>query len=117
MLTIKREENNEEIKAILDCDDNTIIMTARDNKKLLGAGTLTLKDYKVYLDKIVLNDDNDLSLKLGIAKSLLNLADLKGIKVVYGENKELYSLYKMLKFKEIDGMFVLELEGYFTCEH
>ncbi len=117
MLTIKREENNEEIKAILDCKDNTIIMTARDNGKLLGVGTLILKDYKVFLDKIVLINEDDLNLKLGIAKSLLNLADLQGIKTIYGQNEELFKLYKMLKFKEADNIFTLELEGYFTCEH
>ena len=120
MLTIKKEELNDKLENFLkemDCDENLtdkIVMTAKDGDEYLGVGTLELRIDKVYLN-FVLTKEDDLTLKLGIMKSLLNLADLRGIKTVYGDNEDLESFYKMLRFKEIDGKYVLELEGYFTC--
>ncbi len=120
MLTIKKEELNDKLENFLkemDCDENLtdkIVMTAKDGDEYLGVGTLELRIDKVYLN-FVLTKEDDLTLKLGIMKSLLNLADLRDIKTVYGDNEALESFYKMLRFKEIDGKYILELEGYFTC--
>ena len=120
MLTIKKEELNDKLENFLkemDCDENLtdkIVMTAKDGDEYLGVGTLELRIDKVYLNFVETKDD-DLTLKLGIMKSLLNLADLRDIKTVYGDNEALESFYKMLRFKEIDGKYILELEGYFTC--
>lgn len=120
MLTIKKEDLNDKLENFLkeiDCDENLtdkIVMTAKDGDEYLGVGTLELRIDKVYLNFVVTRED-DLTLKLGIMKSLLNLADLRGIKMIYGDNEDLKSLYKMLRFKDADGKYVLELEGYFTC--
>ena len=120
MLTIKKEDLNDKLENFLkeiDCDENLtdkIVMTAKDGDEYLGVGTLELRIDKVYLNFVVTKKD-ELTLKLGIMKSLLNLADLRGIKMVYGDNEDLKSLYKMLRFKDTDGKYVLELEGYFTC--
>ena len=47
----------------------------------------------------------------------MNLADLRGIKQIYGTNKELEELYKLLRFKKEEGRYFLNLEGYFTTDH
>ena len=120
MLTIKKEELNDKLESFLkeiDCNENLadkIIMCAKDGEEYLGVGTLELRVDKVYLNFVATKED-ELTLKLGIMKSLLNLADLRGIKTVYGDNEALESFYKMLRFKESDGKYILELEGYFTC--
>lgn len=120
MLSIKKEELNDKLESFLkeiDCNENMadkIIMCAKDGEEYLGVGTLELRVDKVYLNFVATKED-ELTLKLGIMKSLLNLADLRGIKTVYGDNEALESFYKMLRFKESDGKYLLELEGYFTC--
>ena len=121
MLTIIKEELNDNLCAFLKKEgvtknlENKIIMTARDGENYLGLGTLELCGHKVYLNFLYTKED-DLILKLGIIKSLLNLADLRGIKTVYSNNKELESLYKMTRFKEENEEYRLSLEGYFSCE-
>lgn len=120
MLTIKKEEPNDNLIVFLNklnVQENLqgkIIMTAKDADSYLGVGALELRVDKVYLNFLA-TEDVDLNLKLGIMKSLLNLADLRGIKTVYGDNAELASLYKMARFKEENSVFVLNLEGYFAC--
>ncbi len=119
MLTIKKEELNDKLNAFLkeiDCHENLqgkIVMCAKDGEVYLGVGTLELRVNKVYLNMIKTKED-DLILKLGILKSLLNLADLRGIKEIYGDNQELNSLYKMSRFCEKNNEFYLSLDGYFT---
>lgn len=120
MLTILKEEPNAELSQYLkslgvaDIKADKIIMAAKDGETYLGVGALELKGYKVYLNDLITTDD-DLVLKLSILKSLLNLADLRGIKAVFGDNPELSSYYKMARFKETDGEYSVELNGYFTC--
>jgi len=119
VLTIKKEEINDkrtDILKKLNREENLegkIIMCAKEGENYLGAGALELNVDKVYLNFLV-TEEEDLILKLGIIKSLLNLADLRGIKTVYGNNKELASLYKMTRFKDDGDEMKLDLEGYFT---
>ncbi len=124
MLTIK--ETNDKLKArefLKSCGNqyelgDDIVMTCQENDKILGVTSLSLKDGQVYLNLLeILSEANDISLKLGMLKSVMNLADLRGIKHIYGTNKDLEELYKLLRFKEEDGRYVLNLEGYFTTEH
>ncbi len=124
MITILKEENNSEIKeffkrnGIDDLPPDAIIFAARENEKILASGALVLKNYKVFLDAAVVDKDlgEDKVLLNGLAKSLLNFADLRGIKTVYGDNPKLFDLYKMLRFNK-NEIYELSLEGYFTCEH
>ena len=103
MITIKTEEDKTDIHKFLS--------------------SLSMKDYRVFLDHIVVSGEyvEDLNLVLGLMKSLLNLADLRGMKTVYGSNPAMFDLYKMLRFKKSAGetkkMYELSLEGYFTCEN
>ncbi len=129
MITIKTEEDRTEVHKFLSSQgvfiplDNTIVMAARDNGKILAAGALSMKNYRVFLDHIAVSAEyvEDLNLVVGLMKSLLNLADLRGMKMVYGSNPAMFDLYKMLRFKknteEGKKLYELSLEGYFSCEH
>lgn len=129
MITIKTEEDKTDIHKFLYSQGanidltGTIVMTARENGTILALGALSMKDYRVFLDHIVVSGEyvEDLNLVLGLMKSLLNLADLRGMKTVYGSNPAMFDLYKMLRFKKSAGeakkMYELSLEGYFTCEN
>ena len=76
MLTIKKEELNDKLESFLkeiDCNENLadkIIMCAKDGEEYLGVGTLELRVDKVYLNFVATKED-ELTLKLGIMKSLL----------------------------------------------
>lgn len=125
MLTIKKIITTEEVENYLTAQgialtmDYQQFMGVYDGDTLIGMGSITLIDLKVYMNFIYTEDD-DFGLRHGLAKSLLNMADLSGIKTVYGNNPELFELYRLLRFKEDNGEFVLSLEGYFTtdsCAH
>ena len=129
MITIKTEEDKTDIHKFLSSQGanidltGTIVMTARENGTILALGALSMKDYRVFLDHIVVSGEyvEDLNLVLGLMKSLLNLADLRGMKTVYGSNPAMFDLYKMLRFKKSAGeakkMYEISLEGYCTCEN
>ncbi len=82
---------------------------------LFGVGSIALEDGKVYLDTIHITEDSG-ELSYGLAKALLNMADLSGIKTIYGKNPNLDKLYKKLRFREENSEFTLSLTGYFTAE-
>ena len=133
MIEIKTEENKLQAQAFLTARGdstiimNDIVMSAREKGEILAVGTLSLKQYKVFLDTVIPAEElkDNLGFILGMMKSLLNLADLRGIKTVYGSNPALFDLYKMLRFQKEtteDGQkrYALNLEGYFTvdsCQH
>ncbi len=133
MIEIKFEENKLQAQAFLTAQgigtniSNDIVMSAREKGEILAIGSLSLKEYEVFLDTVVPSEElkDNLGFILGLMKSLLNLADLRGMKMVYGSNPALFDLYKMLRFqKEVsaDGKkrYALNLEGYFTvdsCHH
>ena len=133
MIEIKLEENKLQAQAFLTAQgistniSNDIVMSAREKGEILAVGTLSLKEYKVYLDTVVPSEElrDNLGFILGLMKALLNLADLRGIRTVYGTNPALFDLYKMLRFQEeatddSKKRYTLNLEGYFTvdsCHH
>jgi len=120
MLTIKKIEDLNEIKtyvtthAITHDFANEQVMAMTEADTVTGLGSLSLIGYKVYLNFIHAEEP---MLCHGLAKSLLNMADLRGIKTVYGSNPELTSLYNRLRFKQENNEFVLSLENYFQAEH
>jgi len=133
MIEIKLDENKLQAQAFLTAQgvstniSNDIVMSAKEKGVIIAIGTLSLKNYKVFLDTIVPSKElkDNLGFILGLMKSLLNLADLRGMRTVYGSNPALFDLYKMLRFKKEvtdDGkkIYALDLEGYFTvdsCQH
>ena len=126
MIEIKRTEDKSEAAAFLRARGNqtdisdAIVMVAKEKNQILAVGALFLKDYNVFLDLLVpaANEEKNGSLILGVMKSLLNLADLQGIKTVYGSNPSLFDFYSILGFqKETETVYQLDLEGYFTCTH
>ncbi len=121
MLTIKKMITTEEVEKYLMAQGITLSMEYQqfmgiyDGDTLIGMGSISLIDSKVYMNFIYTEDD-DFGLRHGLAKALLNMADLSGVKTIYGSNPELFELYSILRFKEENREFVLELEGYFTVD-
>jgi len=121
MLTIKKIITTEEVQKYLDKEklDHPIgqeqFMGVYDGDGLIGIGSITLVNLKVYMNFIYIKE-NDFALRHGLAKALLNMADLSGIKTVYGSEPALKELYSLLRFREQDGEYVLSLEGYFTTD-
>ena len=78
MITIKTEEDKTDIHKFLSSQGanidltGTIVMTARENGTILALGALSMKDYRVFLDHIVVSGEyvEDLNLVLGLMKSL-----------------------------------------------
>ena len=133
MITIKAVEEKEPATQFLiqngmhaDISDH-IVMCAMDKDKCLAVGSLSMMDYKVHLNLAVAANEwkNNAGFMLGLMKSLLNLADLRGIKTVYGTNPALFDYYRLLRFQEEAAengkkRYRLDLEGYFTvdsCTH
>ncbi len=128
MIEIKREENIKEAIEFLRKQKNetditgAIVMSAKEKGEILAVAALFLKEYKVFLDLLVATDEirENSGFMLGVLKSLLNLADLRGIKTVYGSNPNLKNYYKLLRFQksmlENSEVYELSLEGYFSCD-
>ncbi|MBR6729702.1 MAG: hypothetical protein IKL80_06035 [Clostridia bacterium] len=122
MLTIKKIEDMKEAEAYLSARNidrdltNELAMGVFTEKGLTGLGSLSLIGYKPHLNFVHITED-DAMLCHGLGKALLNMADLRGIKTVYGSNPDLEDLYKRLRFQKEEGLFVLSLENYFTAEH
>ncbi|MBE7035213.1 MAG: GNAT family N-acetyltransferase [Ruminococcaceae bacterium] len=120
MLTIKKIDNNIQVAAY--CRDHALtapldkpsqFMGLFEGDTLCGLGALTLEGTKVFMNFIHAEDE---LLIHGLAKALLNMADLRGIKTVYGTNQALESLYRRLRFEKTEAEYVLSLAGYFTAE-
>ncbi len=129
MLTIKRETNEAVIKQFVAAEgitvpaENIILMTASEKETCLAQGALVLKNNRIFLDHLRLSSEHtsNTELALGLLKALLNLADVRNIKEIYGSNPAMSHYYKMLRFTEVSEndatIYSLSLEGYFHCEH
>ena len=128
---------------ILRCNDDAVInefgfekspglvvMTAKDKDDVFGAGAIDISgSIAVFKDIKIKEEFKMLGLEHGMGKSLLNLADLSGVRYVFA-NSDDERLMKMLRFKdntsearknagfEADGFdgfrYFLDLAGYFT---
>ncbi|MBQ4518841.1 MAG: hypothetical protein II997_09715 [Clostridia bacterium] len=121
MITIKKIEDMNEINAYLQARniDHTFgmeqFMGMYDGDRLIGLGSIELRVTKVYLN-FIHTEENTHAFNYGLAKSLLNMADLSGVKTVYGNNPDLTVLYMALRFVTENDEYMLSLEGYFTEE-
>lgn len=124
MLTIKEAADKRAVRSFLDSlgvSDSVsedIVMCCEENGRILGVSSLTLTEGKVYLNLLIMvGDADEMSLKLGLAKALLNLADLRGIKKIYGRSEALENIYTALRFQKEEEEYSVSLEGYFTAGH
>lgn len=79
-------------------ENGSLIMVASDNGIIFGAGEIKLSEKYAVLKDIKMKENYDIAcFKISIAKSLLNLADLRGIKIVFS-NSDDEKLTEALKF-------------------
>lgn len=122
MLTIKKIDSINEIQAFFEKEQLEHTITAEqfmgfyDGDALCGIGSLELKNNKVYMNFLYVSG-GDMPLYHGLAKALLNMADLRGIQTVYGSNPDLDKLYSLLRFQKTDEEYCLSLENYFTAHN
>lgn len=110
-----------------DLYPTSVIMAAKEKDEILGAGEIIVYDGYAVLGKIFVKDEyQGLSLEHSIAKSLLNMADLGGIKYIFCDMED-DLLAKRLRMTpntesgklDLPGIvsrykYFLSLEGYFT---
>lgn len=95
---------------------NDIVMQSCNKEEIFGVGTLSLENSKICLNKLYFTPDyNNMQNKLSLAKALLNFADFREMKTIYGTNVELTEIYSALRFQKIKDEFVVNLNGYFTA--
>ncbi len=89
-----------------------MIMSVCDGEIIAGVGAVSMENNKVVIEQIKCDDE---TLEYAMGKSLLNSLDLGGIKQVYINNPSIEKLAQKLRFKmDEDGIYSLNLEGYFT---
>ena len=122
MIEIKKIDNKSAAAAViskfnLDAHGEDIVMGVFEGVDIVGAGALALWGTKVYLSDLKMDAENDnIQMLLSLARSLLFHADLKGIKTIYVRNKNIFSVCKLLRFKETGEELYVDLEGFFTSE-
>lgn len=122
MIEIKKIDNKSAATAViakfnLNAHSDDIVMGVFQGVDIIGAGALSLWGTKVYLSDLKMDSENDnITMLLSLARSLLFHADLKGIKTIYVRNKDIFPVCKLLKFKEAGEELSLDLEGFFTSE-
>ena len=90
-----------------------MVMCAFDGENIVAAGALSMDITAATLEEIAAEDE---TLMYAMGKAMLNTLDLGGVKKVLIKNEKLSELAKQLRFIKTDnGIWSLELEGYFTC--
>ena len=105
--------------------ENAIVMSAKEANEIFGAGAVEIKDGYAILSDIKMKDEYKMfNMEFGMAKSLLNMLDLSGVKYVVSDMED-ERLLTALRFKKDvpEGLKTdkeykryLSLDGYFT-EH
>ncbi len=85
------------------------VMCATEKDKLLGVGAVSMNRSETVIEEIIYDED------IGwlIGKALLNALELGGVRHVKIKNPSLKSLASFLRFKEENGEWIVDLEGYF----
>lgn len=110
-----------------DLYPTSVIMAAREKEEILGAGEIIAYDGYAVLGKIFVKEEyNGMMLEHSIAKSLLNMADLGGIRYIFSDMED-SALARRLLMKENTQSdllnlpkivsrykYFLDLDGYFT---
>ena len=129
MIEIKKT-TSKEVYDEFGFDSLSTVMAVKDGDELLGAGSVTLKDGYAVMDKVCMKESYKMfNMDFGLAKSLLNMLDLAGVKYVFSniDDDRLMTALRFKKEFEIpEGVNITDeysrflcLDGYFTsggCE-
>lgn len=97
-------------RAPTDKDRITMIMT--EGEEVLCIASAKIQDTAAELAFI---DERIPGLAYDMGKSLLNAIDLEGIPTVTADLPDFEDVLKRLRFQKIDGVYTLELAGYFDA--
>ena len=128
MIEVKKCDSLEGLEDFgFDLYPNAVIMAAKDKGEILGAGQIIVCNGYSILGKIAVKKEYEgMMLEFSIAKSLLNMADLGGIRYIVSdmEDESLAKRLRMEKFlpeSKPDApkiceryKYFLDLDGYFT---
>ena len=128
MIEVKKCDTLEGLENFgFDLYPNAVIMAAKDKDEMLGAGQIIVCNGYSVLGKIAVKKEYEgMMLEFSIAKSLLNMADLGGIRYIVSdmEDEGLAKRLRMGKFlpettPDAPKMcerykYFLDLNGYFT---
>ena len=125
MIEVKKCDSLEGLEDFgFDLYPNAVIMAAKDKEEILGAGQIIVCNGYSILGKIEVKKEYEgMMLEFSIAKSLLNMADLGGIRYIVSDMED-ESLAKRLRM-ETNSLedapkicqrykYFLDLNGYFT---
>ncbi len=125
MIEVKKCDSLEGLENFgFDLYPNAVIMAAKDKDEILGAGQIIVCNGYSILGKIAVKKEYEgMMLEFSIAKSLLNMADLGGIRYIVSDMED-DSLAKRLRMEtkaDPDApqicqryKYFLDLNGYFT---
>ena len=124
MIEIKKTDDKKVYKEF-GFGENAIVMSAKEGEEIFGAGAVEIKDGYAILSDVKMKDEYKMfNMEFGMAKSLLNMLDLSGVRYVVSDMED-ERLLTALRFKkdvpeglETDKEYkgYLCLDGYFT-EH
>lgn len=125
MIEVKKCDSLEGLENFgFDLYPNAVIMAAKDKDEILGAGQIIVCNGYSILGKIAVKKEYEgMMLEFSIAKSLLNMADLGGIRYIVSDMED-DSLAKRLRMDITSSpdapqicqryKYFLDLNGYFT---
>ncbi len=102
MLTIKLEENCADALAQMNITppEGASVMVMRDSDMVMGVGIMRFFDEYAVIDTIAVKDEfKDFALEYGLGKSMLNAADLKGIRYAVSSSADIEKQLRALRFK------------------
>ena len=127
MIEIKKCQDSEILKQFgIEKKEGLEVMAAKDKDLVFGIGAAVVSGISAYLLKIETKEEFKMfDMDFGIAKSVLNMLDLQGVRYVFSniDNKRLMTALKFKENAEIpedakeftDAKYFLCLDGYFTA--
>ena len=129
MIEIKKT-TSKEVYDEFGFDSSSTVMAVKDGDELLGAGSVILKDGYAVMDKVCMKESYKMfNMDFGLAKSLLNMLDLAGVKYVFSnidDDRLMTALRFKKEFETPEDVNITDeysrflcLDGYFTsggCE-
>ncbi len=111
-----------------DLYPTSVIMAAKEGGEILGAGEIIANEGYAVLGRIFIKEEyRGMNFELSIAKSLLNMADLSGIRYIFSDMEDGLLARKLRFTQNSDSIpdllpkictrykLFLDLDGYFTA--